>query len=221
MDNAAMRLTKAEIADLKAKLAEWQTPQAVSDLYDATVERIGSVTLFNQGGLAFLRDAYVAAEFAKARKADKVRLVAGTWPDFELLIDGRVEPFEAVEADEPGRQRGREYAQDDGEVELDPIENWIARGEAAPSWIETVCRIKAAKHYGGRANLVVYLNMNEFGIRQAEIVSSFPHATQAAKDAFDSVWVFWHQRAYRAQVARPRSSERRVGKGAKRVPTRL
>jgi hypothetical protein len=114
-----------------------------------------------------------------------------------------VESFEAVEADEPGRKRGREYKEDNGEVEFDGVENWIARANAAPAWIEAVCRKKAAKRYGGRTNLVVYLNMNEFGIRQSEVVSSFAHATEVAKDAFDSVWVFWHQRAYRiwAQAA--------------------
>jgi hypothetical protein len=192
-----MRLTKIEIADLKSRLAAWQTPDAICELYIATVERIGTVTLFNQGGLAFLREAWLAAEFGKARKAQNVRLVSDTWPDLELMIDGHVEAFEAVEADDPERERGREYKEDNGEVEMDPIENWIARAEAAPSWIEAACRKKAAKHYGGRANLVIYLNMNEFDVRQTEVVASFPHATQEAKGTFDAVWVLWKERAYR------------------------
>jgi hypothetical protein len=192
-----MRLEKSEISDLKVRLTKWQTPHAISDLYDETVKRIGSVTLFNQAGLEFLRDACLAAEFGKARKVENVRLVSDTWPDFELMIGKVVEGFEAVEADEPGRKRGREYKEDNGEVEFDRAEDWIARAEAAPVWIETVCRKKTAKHYSGRANLVVYLNMNEFGIRRSEVASSFAHATEVAKNAFDSVWVFWHQRAYR------------------------
>jgi hypothetical protein len=39
--------------------------------------------------------------------------------------------------------------------------------------------------------------MNEYGVRQAEVVSSFPYATQSVKGAFDTVWVFWKERAYR------------------------
>jgi hypothetical protein len=71
-----MRLAKSEISDLKARLAKWHTPHAVCDLYDATVRRIGSVTLFNQAGLEFLREAWLAAEFAKARKVEKARVVS-------------------------------------------------------------------------------------------------------------------------------------------------
>jgi hypothetical protein len=91
-----MRLDKSEIKELKARLGEWQTPGAMRDLYNATVERIGSVTLFNQGGLAFMRDAWIAAQFGTLRHAANARLVSGTWPDFELLVEGRVEAFEAV-----------------------------------------------------------------------------------------------------------------------------
>lgn len=191
------RLSKSEISELKGRLAKWQPPGAMEELYDDTVHRIGSVNLFNQGGLAFLRDAYVAAEFGKARNIDKVRLVSDTWPDFELLIGDHIEPFEAVEADEPGRQRGVEYRDDDGEVQEDTVEDWVARAEQAPAWLDAACRKKAAKRYGSRANLVIYLNMNEFGVRHSEVISCFPHATRAVKADFEAVWVLWKGQAYR------------------------
>ena len=191
------RLEKHEIAELKARLAEWQTPAAMHDLVDATMDGLGSENLFNQGGLAFLRDAWTTAGFGKMRKAEKVRLVAGNWPDFELEIGGQVEAFEAVEADKPGRQRGLEYRKGIGEVEDDSVEDWIAEAEQAPVWLEAASQKKADKKYGARAKLLIYLNLNEWGIRHSEVVSCFPHATRAVKGLFEEVWVLWKDRAYR------------------------
>ena len=104
-----------------------------------------STTLFNQGGLAFLRDASIAAEFGTIRQAERVRLVADTWPDFELEIDGSVEQFKAVEVD----RRGDECRKSTGRAEHDPEETWIARAEQTPAWIAAVCQKKADKRYRG------------------------------------------------------------------------
>ena len=76
------------------------------------------------------------------------------------------------------------------------MEDWIARVEQAPAWLEAACRNKADKRYGARANLVIYLNLSEYGIRQTEVGSSFLSATSAVKDSFDAVWVLWKERAY-------------------------
>lgn len=168
----------------------------MSLLLDETTSRIGSVDYFNQGGLAFLRDAWIAAKFGRIRQAEIVRLVADIWPDFELKLGGQVESFEAVEADDPGRRRGDEYRNCIREIEHDPVEDWIARAEQAPAWVETACRIKADKRYSAGANLVIYLNLSEYGIRQNAVERSFQAATTAVKDSFDTVWVLWKKRAY-------------------------
>jgi hypothetical protein len=76
------------------------------------------------------------------------------------------------------------------------VENWIARAEQAPIWLEAACRKKASKKYSTRSNLVIYLNLGEYGIRQKEVERSFPSATAAAKDSFNSVWILWKKRAY-------------------------
>lgn len=190
------RLDKDEIDDLIMRLAEWQTPQAMHAVVEGTMNALGSTNLFNQSGLAFLRDAWTAAEFGGMRKAEQVRLMSDNWPDFELLIGGRVETFEAVEAYDPERRRGVEYRESIGVVEDDPVEDWIARAEQAPAWLEAACRKKAGKRYGARANLVIYLNLSEFGIRQSEVEGCFPSATEAVKDAFEAVWVLWKKQAY-------------------------
>jgi hypothetical protein len=178
------------------RFAQWQTPEALSNLVDEVMNQIGSRDFFNQGGLAILRDAWTAAEFGQVRQATQVRLVTDTWPDFEIKIGGQIEQFEAVEADDPQRRRGDEYRNDTEEIEHDPVEDWIARAEQAPVWLDAACRKKSNKKYSARANLVVYLNLSEYGIRQKQVEKSFAAATATAKDSFDSVWILWKKRAY-------------------------
>lgn len=186
------RLTRERIGDLKQRLAQWQAPEEMMRL----VEPINSTTLFNQGGLAFLRDAWIAAEFGRIRKAERVRLVDDAWPDFELELDGQNERYEAAEVDDPARRRGDEYRNNTRGVEHDPVEDWIARAEQTPAWIAEVCQKKADKRYQGRANLVIYLNVGEYGIRQKQIEGCFPSATSAVKDHFDAAWILWKAKAY-------------------------
>lgn len=191
------RLSKLEILELESRLAKWQTPDDMAHIVDETMDQIGSEVLFNQGGLAVLRDAWTAANFGKARQAARVRIVSDRWPDFELeLLNGSVERFEAVEADDPTRRRGDEYREGTSASKPDPVEAWIARANEAPAWIAAASERKANKRYTGGANLVVHLNLSEYGIRQQQVEASFGSATSAAKDSFDSVWVLWKGRAY-------------------------
>ena len=190
------RLEKDEVRRLNLHLNQWQTPEAMHRLVKVANHTLGSTYFFTQGGLAFIRDAWVAATFASARSADSVRLVSDNWPDFELQLNGRVTAFEVVEADDPDRRRGDEYREDDGDVEYDPVEDWIVRAEQAPNWIKAAARKKAELNYCSGASLVIYLNLSEFGIRQRQVESCFRAETEIAKDAFDAIWVLWKDRAY-------------------------
>lgn len=190
-------LDKFEKKHFLAHLAQWQTPQAMHLVVEDIMNTLGSRNLFNQSGLAFLRDAWIAAEFGEMRKVKHVRLVSENWPDFELLLDHQIEAFEAVEADDPDRRRGDEYQENTGIIEDDPVEEWIFRAEQAPIWMENVCRKKVKKHYSARSNLVIYLNMSEYGIRQSEVESCFQSATEVAKDDFETIWILWKKKTYR------------------------
>jgi hypothetical protein len=190
------RLSPDDISRLKRHYAEWRTPEELSLLVDETMDRLGSADLFKQPGLAFVRDAWIAAAFGKRRNADRVRLIDDTWPDFELMIGGQTEAFEAVEADDPQRRRGDEYETNTGRLTPDRVEDWIARAEQASAWLTGACAKKVGKRYAKRENLVIYLNLGEYGIRQKEVEGCFESATAAAKDAFDAVWVLWKERAY-------------------------
>ena len=186
-----------EIKSLRACFAKWQTPQHMRSVLDETRDRHGP-PVFTLSGLGFIRDAWIAAEFGEARSVEKLRLINDNWPDFELIIDGRLESFEAVEAHDPNRRRGDEYKAACGEAKNDPIEEWIARAEQAPVWLHTACERKLAKHYDRPINLVIYLNLMEYDIRQKEVEACFRPATEGAKDAFETVWILWKKKAYRA-----------------------
>ncbi len=136
--------------------------------------------------------------------ASEVRLVEGEWPDFELMFDDSIEPFECTEADVPDRKRGQEYqeaeervGQNSLYVEDDPVENWIARAETAPEALRIAAERKAGKAYASKAQLLIYLNISEFGIRQEEIEGCFLKSTKPAKDAFITVWILWKATAYK------------------------
>lgn len=190
------RLSKREKRTLKTVFCEWQDPRTMAETVDQCMNGLGSVDLFTQAGLEFVREAWTAAKFAQLRGAAHVRLIADEWPDFELRYEGKSERFELIEADDPDRRRGDEYRERIGEVSDDPVEDWIARAEKAAVWMDIACRKKMKKNYGSRANLLILLNLNEFGIRQQEVESTFPAVTAIVKNQFESVWVLWKEKAY-------------------------
>src|SRR5260370_32547392 len=197
------RLTPNEISYHRERLNNWHEPSALSAYVEDVMNHLGSATLFSQGGLGFIRDAWGAARFGAARKAKAVRLIADEWSDFELSVGGAVERFEFTEADLEGRRRGDEFREAEvmkqrGEstVEDDPVEDWIARAEKVPAILGRAVARKIERNYGAKVNLLVYLNIHEFGIRKREIEASFASSTIAAKGRFTSVWVLWNARAY-------------------------
>jgi hypothetical protein len=160
------------------------------------MDYVGSIDLFNQAGIDFLLEAQAAAEFAQSRRASMVRLVADVWPDFEIEREGTIEPFEITEADLPGRKRGREYREVNHRIKDDPVENWTKRADQVPAALHLAAARKAEKRYSGRAQLLIYLNISEYGIREKEIENCFSDATATAKDQFDAIWVLWKGQSY-------------------------
>jgi len=198
----------------------WQSPEEFGLCYEEIVSQIDSETFFNQSGLGFLRDAFVASEVASACYAKKVRLITADRPDFELETTAGFEPFEATEAFEPGRRRGLEYRNIAGELELeeDPGEDWFRRGRAGIQWLRLAAQNKAKNakdgKYGHGVNLAIYLNMNEFDVLHNEVLSKFPAATNSAKDFFKTVLVLWKSTVYcvwqERKVAMKQIGNRRV-----------
>ncbi len=172
------------------------------------MDQLGCEDLFNQGGLDFLRETWVAGTFAEKRQAISVRLV-GPRPDFELrFASGDVEAFEHVEADISGRRRGDEYAALAAAgypLTHWPEEEW-ATGEQAREAIRTAAGNKAKKAqelaaagtpYPPGTGLLIYLNVRDFGAHQKEIEAVFDEAVHSARSSFSSIWILWKALAYR------------------------
>ncbi len=90
---------------------------------------------------------------------------------------------------------GEEYRTDRG-IEFDPVEDWIARADAIPQALETAVRKKIAKHYGSGVWLVVYLNLDEYGIRQRQSELVIAQVKQKYAGAFDALFVLWKGKVY-------------------------
>jgi hypothetical protein len=121
----------------------------------------------------------------------------------ETRAGGVIERVECAEADVPGRRRGDEYREAEKRnadggliVEDDPVEDWIERADQVPAALSAVIATKIGKHYAGRASLLVYLNIGEFGIRQAEIEAAMAPAIAPALPCVQRVWILWKARLY-------------------------
>jgi hypothetical protein len=199
------RLVKTERAHHRAKLSDWRTPADMAACVSAVNDAMGSADFFRQGGVEFLRDAWLAAEFGRHRQSSFVRLVPEReqWPDFETRAGDVIERVECVEADVPGRRRGDEYrhaaeraANGQPHIEHDPVEDWIARADQAPAALSAAVATKMGKQYAGSASLLVSLNIGEFGIRQKEIEAAMAPAIAPALPYFQRAWILWKVRLY-------------------------
>jgi len=204
-DRRAIKLRNSYTRISKQTLDLWRSElelPANPDQFRSRVEEIldttsvPAATLFNQGGLGFLRDAHIASRVATALSADTVRLCEDRWPDFELTFHENRMLFEATEADIVGRRRGIEYLEDDNEIEEDPVESWRARLGAIPAALNQVISKKIGKRYSSSANLVVYVNLDCFGAYLQEGKSLLYWGTRSAKDAFVEVFALWEGRLF-------------------------
>jgi hypothetical protein len=199
------KLSKLELAQHRAWLSEWRKPGEVAAYVTAVNDAMGSADFFRQGGVEFLRDAWLAAEFGQHRQSTAVRLVAerDLWPDFEARDGGEIERVECGEADIPARRRGDEYRvaaerSENGKpnFEHDPMEDWITRADQVPKALATVIASKVGKRYAGCVSLLIYLNISEFGIRRAEIGAAMATAVAPALPYFRRVWILWKAQLY-------------------------
>jgi hypothetical protein len=82
----------------------------------------------------------------------------------------------------------------EGECERDSVENWSERAKEIPAALEKAIKDKVEKHYGSKAWLVVYLNIDEYGIRQVETQQAIRDTKQRYIDSFDGLFVLWKDR---------------------------
>lgn len=195
-DNGTDRIPRATLDLWKAELSEWMAPSTFADRVDAMIHPLPRRIFFGQGGLAFLRDAWIASKVAIALSSRLVRLVPHERPDFEVQTEmSMIQQFEVTEADIDGRRRGAEV--DVPSLETDPVENWRRRFEAIPAALDRVVTKKVAKDYSSDVSLVIYLNLSCYGAYTAEGLPIISDSTSAAREKFRSVLVMWEGILYK------------------------
>ena len=146
------QLSKPKMAFHQRHLTSWRSPEEMERYVAEINDYMGPVDFLRQPGTQFLREAWLAVQFAKHRKLCRVRLVSPAlqWPDFEAQsIDGKIEKIECVEADVPGRRRNDEYTNkkknSDEEWSLTSPEDWSREADTIPYALRTASQKKLRK----------------------------------------------------------------------------
>jgi hypothetical protein len=185
-------LSADELKEASDNLAQWRYSADFRRIVHDLCKHCRSSEFFNSPRCGFLREAFVLAEFAHHKRAYKVRLVSSSdrWPDGQVEIGCKIENVEVTIALTPGRRMGAEY-RFATRCELDPVDNWVARAHAIPGALDKAITDKIAKRYSSRTWLLVYLNINEYGIRQVETEAAIANVKQRHAASFESIFVLW------------------------------
>ena len=189
-------LSAEEIEAARASLAQWQEPAAFKAAVDGFSARCTSPDWFSRPELKFLHEAFVLARFALRRGVDHVRLAEplAQWPDGFVQLAGKTHNVE-VTGTHGGRKLGDEYREPKG-LTMDPVENWVARGESIPKYLDETVNAKSKKYYSVPCWLVVYLNISEYGIRQQETEAAIAQVKARYEASFEAISVLWNGRLY-------------------------
>lgn len=190
-------LMKSELRKIRSDLAKWRTPSELKAICNQICEEVDGKTFFNKGGLTFITEAIVAADFGVERAASLVRLTPENEerPDFELDFGDRIEKFEMVQADRKGRRRGDEYK---AKAEL-PVVTGSRLGVPLPDEITEMVRTaacKKAKPYPPGTRLVIYLEAPKSRSYEFLLGASFTDAVYNARPFFSAIWVMWQGTPY-------------------------
>jgi hypothetical protein len=192
------QMTAAEVEESRRELSRWQSPDDFTAKVDALDEKIKSSELFNIPQLGFFRDAWVLASFARHKPARKVRLAGPReeWPDGQVELLGKILNVEITEADVPGRRRGDEY-KTEGVLQSDgTVLDWASRSRLIPELLKQAIERKARRKYAPLPTLIVDLNVNEFGIRQAESELAVLAAKEHHSASFDGLYILRKDKLY-------------------------
>ena len=86
---------------------------------------------------------------------------------------------------------GDEYREVTGPM-MDPVENWVARNDSTPKFLDEILRAKSNKYHSEPCWLVVYLNMGgEFGIGQKKTKADIARVKARYTSSFEAISVLW------------------------------
>jgi hypothetical protein len=172
--------------------AVWRSPLDFRRTVARLLKRCLPSEIFNDPKRKFLLDAWVLAELSKHKLFTRLRLAgeAEQWPDGYAQTETGELKIEVTSALLPGRPLGAEYKLP-GRMEYDPFDNWVKRADAIPGALEKAIGDKVKKRYGSPCALVVYLNISEYGIRQAETEQAIANIKDRYGLEFQYLWILW------------------------------
>jgi hypothetical protein len=181
-------------ADLARKTSELQDWQATADFQAlvADVNRaLGHCELWSNPGKP-VREGWVIASFARRINASHARLLPETpgGVDGQIRHGDRVTDVEVTAAIEADRKPSLEKPG----VEHDPVEKWEARFQHIAPQLNARISEKAEKPYAATTTLLVYLNINEWGIRQKVVLDQIERLQSRNRTRFDDLRILWKDR---------------------------
>jgi hypothetical protein len=197
MTSSLSALSAEELMRARADLETWCAPQDFFQKIKTLDEKIISEELFTAPHLGFVLDAIVLADFAvRLKGARRVRLATQD----ERHPDGFVETsestlgIEVTEVDREARRRGDEYKA--GVPARESVDDWEDRANAIPAELDRVILKKVNKHYHPAPTLVVYLNLNDYGIRQMQTEAAIEAALQRHCSSFNGIYIIWKDKLF-------------------------
>ena len=199
-DRAMAFGTLLTVPELLSASERLYVEQSASDFIRLTKELCGrspEVEFFNNPKLKrVLHDAYVLAEFVRLSSVDGVWLNSDDWPDGFVRTSGVAEKIE-VTSTHGDRKLGEEHRKPLPPT-FDPVENWIARADSIPKYLDECICGKIEMNYvdAHTCRLLVYLNIEEYGIRQRETEGVISKLKTHYAKHFQAISVLWKQRLY-------------------------
>lgn len=197
-----MLLSDAEIAEFLEQerpwFNQWRAPSVFSEKLKHVKRPSFSHHYFTKSKAKWVLEAWVLNKFAAIVSADEIKLSDNSAPDAYAKIDGNEVGIEITSVSEPGRKIAEEYRDPKNrkEIELDPVENWVRRAESAAPALAEGISIKIQKRYSFAVDLLVYLNISEYGIRQQAIEEKISEILSSNIGSFAAVWVLWKNKVF-------------------------
>ena len=157
---------------------------------------IGANLLFNRGEAKWLLEAWILKKFARFVDASQIRLNRPDPPDGYAIFESSTVPMEMTEVLEPGRKRGLEYRKSKPELEFDPGEDWLRRAESIPEALRQRISAKLSGRYSAETELVVYLNIGEYGIRQRQVENLIVSLLKNSLGPFVAIHIMWKEKLF-------------------------
>jgi hypothetical protein len=153
----------------------------------------GGEFLFEREGKWFC-EAWALSKYAEFTCPSAIQLNRIDPPDGFVRRGDVVVPIEITVALEPGRKPALEFRAARLSSEFEPVERWVELAAAIVPALRARIEKKLQSKLSLGTELLVYLNIGEYGIRQREIEQDIKSILQEKIGAFSAIHVLWKEK---------------------------